>query len=151
MRKSGDFSYHILFGSQDKRLSEEAYRHWAQIVERRYDFYREKRCAFPSVTFSASSLFESCVPLSLLHCREFHVPQTHLSMSPYAFPRAFVIPPAERLPFSARSPKKTCCLSGIPTSPRPLPPPGESWRCTSIPPSMPATHAVLMCRRRGEA
>ena len=28
---------------KDKRLSEEAYRHWAQIVERRYDFYRQKR------------------------------------------------------------------------------------------------------------
>lgn len=81
MRKNGDFSYHILFGSQDKRLSEEAYRHWAQIVERRYDFYREKRCAFPSVTFSASFLFESCVPLSLLHCREFQVPQTRLVRS----------------------------------------------------------------------
>ncbi|EWM30042.1 insulin-degrading enzyme [Nannochloropsis gaditana] len=43
-----DFESHLLAVEsmkleKDKRLSEEAYRHWAQIVERRYDFYREKR------------------------------------------------------------------------------------------------------------
>ncbi|KAM3567734.1 hypothetical protein VYU27_010125, partial [Nannochloropsis oceanica] len=43
-----EFSSHLLAVEsmkleKDKRLSEEAYRYWGQIVERRYDFHREKR------------------------------------------------------------------------------------------------------------
>ncbi len=53
-----------------QRLSEEAYRHWGQIVERRLDFHREHRWVSERARFPLRPSFCSCMPSLIVrtHC-----------------------------------------------------------------------------------